>query len=268
MKVNAVVAICSLNQGIGYKGTIPWPYCAEDMRFFRRITTAVRDPSLRNAVLMGRKTWESLPFKPLSKRLNIVLSKTLFDQRRKAEKDLVSRNSSGGDNDGDDNNNNDDDDDNVTFSVKDFRICCNNVMLVESLETLSMVLKSLERRIETVWAIGGTAIYEWALSLSTFNRLYLTLIDKWYDCDTFFPIHLLHSDRNMLAYMLMSREDVNSKRENKKDDDDAVGKTATVTVDVVDEKSETEDYYERYWRLLVLEKSRINGYFELIMDVT
>jgi dihydrofolate reductase len=53
---------------IGHAGVLPW-HLPEDMAHFRR-TTAHR------TVLMGRRTWESLParFRPLPGRRNIVLT--------------------------------------------------------------------------------------------------------------------------------------------------------------------------------------------------
>lgn len=53
---------------IGKDGGIPWRHPG-DMRRFKRIT-------LGNTVVMGRKTWESLPKRPLPERRNIVLSST------------------------------------------------------------------------------------------------------------------------------------------------------------------------------------------------
>ncbi len=63
------------NRGIGLNGTLPWRIPA-DLAHFKSITTKTAVPSKRNAVIMGRVTWESLPpsFKPLPNRLNIVLS--------------------------------------------------------------------------------------------------------------------------------------------------------------------------------------------------
>ena len=55
-----------LNGGIGKKGKLPW-HISEDLKNFKKIT-------LNSTVIMGRKTWDSLPFKPLPKRRNIVLS--------------------------------------------------------------------------------------------------------------------------------------------------------------------------------------------------
>lgn len=53
----------------------------KEMAYFNRMTNSLssKDPGFgkRNAVLMGRKTYDSIPdkFKPLKGRLNIVLSK-------------------------------------------------------------------------------------------------------------------------------------------------------------------------------------------------
>ena len=73
-KFSIVVAMDDCN-GIGRDGTIPWK-CPEDMAFFKRLTTYTT-PGTWNAVIMGRKTWESLPekYRPLPNRLNIVLSR-------------------------------------------------------------------------------------------------------------------------------------------------------------------------------------------------
>ena len=54
------------NGAIGKDGDIPWSL-PEDLNFFQRETTG-------GAIIMGRRTWESLPFKPLKNRLNCVVS--------------------------------------------------------------------------------------------------------------------------------------------------------------------------------------------------
>lgn len=54
------------NGAIGKDNDIPWN-APEDLDFFRGET-------LGGAVVMGRNTWESLPFKPLKNRLNIVVT--------------------------------------------------------------------------------------------------------------------------------------------------------------------------------------------------
>ena len=58
------------NKGIGLNNDIPWKY-PEDLRRFSTITKG-------NVVIMGRKTYESIPIKyrPLPNRINIVISKS------------------------------------------------------------------------------------------------------------------------------------------------------------------------------------------------
>ncbi|RSD09338.1 dihydrofolate reductase [Amycolatopsis eburnea] len=60
----------SSNGVIGRDGQLPW-HLPEDLRHFREVTAGA-------AVLMGRRTWESLPprFRPLPGRRNLVLSRT------------------------------------------------------------------------------------------------------------------------------------------------------------------------------------------------
>jgi dihydrofolate reductase len=57
------------NRVIGNHGTMPW-HIPEDLAHFREITN-------NSPVIMGRKTWESLPprFRPLPNRRNIILTR-------------------------------------------------------------------------------------------------------------------------------------------------------------------------------------------------
>ena len=68
-----IIIICALtkNRVIGNLGKIPW-YIKEDFELFKKFTTD-------NVVIMGRKTFLSLPekFRPLPNRINIVISKNL-----------------------------------------------------------------------------------------------------------------------------------------------------------------------------------------------
>jgi shikimate 5-dehydrogenase/dihydrofolate reductase len=56
-------------RGIGYRGTMPW-HLVEDFQHFKRTTTG-------KTVVMGRKTWDSLPPKsrPLPGRQNVILTR-------------------------------------------------------------------------------------------------------------------------------------------------------------------------------------------------
>ena len=61
--------------GIGINNTLPW-HIKKDFKYFTDMTTG-NHPAKKNAVIMGRKTWESIPknHQPLSNRLNVVLSR-------------------------------------------------------------------------------------------------------------------------------------------------------------------------------------------------
>ena len=67
--VLALVAACARGGVIGIDNRLPW-HLPEDMKFFRETTRG-------KPVIMGRKTWESLPdaFRPLPGRVNIVVSR-------------------------------------------------------------------------------------------------------------------------------------------------------------------------------------------------
>lgn len=64
-QLTAIVAYDS-KRGIGKDGNIPWNIPG-DMKHFKSTT-------MGNIVIMGRKTWDSLPKKPLEGRINIVIS--------------------------------------------------------------------------------------------------------------------------------------------------------------------------------------------------
>jgi len=61
-----VVAIAD-NGVIGQDGAIPW-HISEDMKRFKALT-------MGHAIVMGRKTWDSLPKKPLPGRINVVVTR-------------------------------------------------------------------------------------------------------------------------------------------------------------------------------------------------
>ena len=63
----ALVVAASENGVIGVGGTLPW-HIPEDLKRFKALT-------LGKPCIMGRKTWQSLPRKPLPGRTNIVVSR-------------------------------------------------------------------------------------------------------------------------------------------------------------------------------------------------
>lgn len=70
MRLNLIFAVAA-NGVIGRDGGLPWPAFPEDMRYFKKVTTG-------HSVIMGRKTWESIPkqYRPLPDRINVVVSGT------------------------------------------------------------------------------------------------------------------------------------------------------------------------------------------------
>lgn len=86
------------NWGIGINNELPWKqHLKTDMKYFERttkrvlpsnsalttITPELKESNVQNAVIMGRKTWDSIPpkYQPLKDRLNIVISKRLKESK-------------------------------------------------------------------------------------------------------------------------------------------------------------------------------------------
>lgn len=74
MKPLSMIVAYGDDNVIGVDGKVPWR-CPEDMKFFKETT-------MGHAVIMGRKTWDSIPvkFRPLPGRMNIVLTRGAVDQ--------------------------------------------------------------------------------------------------------------------------------------------------------------------------------------------
>ena len=76
MRRFSIVVAADEAGGIGKDGQLPWRL-AGDMAYFKNLTSEPPAPGQRNAVIMGRKTWDSIParFRPLSGRINVVISR-------------------------------------------------------------------------------------------------------------------------------------------------------------------------------------------------
>ena len=64
--IKAILA-CDDDWGIGKCGGLPWPHNPNDLKWFKENT-------IEGVVVMGKSTWDSLPFKPLPKRENIIVT--------------------------------------------------------------------------------------------------------------------------------------------------------------------------------------------------
>ena len=67
MSTISLVVAAAENGVIGYHGALPWRI-PEDLKRFKALT-------MGKPTIMGRKTWDSLPRKPLPGRINIIVSR-------------------------------------------------------------------------------------------------------------------------------------------------------------------------------------------------
>lgn len=155
-----IVATTS-NLGIGVRNNLPWPSLKSEMAYFARITKRVPPSSpttARNAVIMGRKTWDSIPpkFRPLKGRLNVVVSGL----------------------------------GNVA-GVEGGRVGDEEVVVGPSLaEVLHIVDSKGPEEIARIFVIGGATIYGAALGTERTKRVLVTRVQGEWECDTFFPVEL------------------------------------------------------------------------------
>ncbi|KAK4742295.1 hypothetical protein SAY87_000296 [Trapa incisa] len=146
-----VVVAATREMGIGMDGKLPWKLPA-DMKFFKELTSGTSEPGKKNAVVMGRKTWESIPsmYRPLTGRLNVVLTRSGSFDIATAENVLI----------------------------------CGSMS--SALEMLASSPYSLS--IEKVFVIGGGEIYREALNAPQCDAIHITEIDGNIKCDTFIPV--------------------------------------------------------------------------------
>lgn len=142
-----VIAACCNKNGIGKDNKIPW-FLSGELKYFKHITNYTTTSIERNVVVMGRKTWESIPEKnrPLDGRINIVLTKQdEYDVPR-------------------------------------------GVFTCGSLEGVFPLLDTIHNSSKTnVFLIGGGSIYNECIQKGMCSKIYLTKIYKKYECDVFFP---------------------------------------------------------------------------------
>lgn len=69
-----IIVAATRSNGIGQNARLPWRL-PKEMAYFAQVTSAAPEGAA-NALVMGKNTWESIPskFRPLKKRVNIVIS--------------------------------------------------------------------------------------------------------------------------------------------------------------------------------------------------
>lgn len=146
--IKQIVAV-DKNYGIGYQGDLLFPNMT-DMKYFRSLTIGDKNLPDYNYVVMGRKTYESLPLFPLKQRDKFVITKSLTDEPTKLYEE------------------------NFTIFTQDLEA------LVDSYK--NNWKQDIKR---DMWIIGGSQIYDQTLEHA--DEVYITHIDaEAKDCDTWY----------------------------------------------------------------------------------
>ena len=182
MAATAIVAASSATRGIGLKGELPWNNLSNDMKYFAKITignyppnnnsssssssstttttsttTAAAAKQKMNAVVMGRKTWNSIPtkYRPLKGRHNVVLTR---DPKQFKET--------------------------LTTTSND------NVLVANGLQDAWRQLAMLkDDELGEIFIIGGSELYERSIKEKYVHTILLTSVETppEMEFDTFFP---------------------------------------------------------------------------------
>src|SRR6266516_483776 len=167
--ITLIVAATYPALGIGLASTFPWPPLKGDLAYFARVTK--RAPSsaplnTRNAVIMGRKTWESIPerWRPLPGRVNVVVT----SQGQVEGK---------------------------TEGVKIVRSLEEGLQVLGSAPLTSPAAAQDKQKVEAsaigrIFVIGGARLYDTALSHPATTHILFTKINTAFKADTFFPLDL------------------------------------------------------------------------------
>lgn len=141
MKAISLILAVDKNYGIGKDGKIPWK-SKKDMAQFKEITTG-------HTVIMGRKTWDSLPEKhrPLSNRRNIVITSKMEN-----------------------------------MICDEYDAIYTNIEDAVKYETIISIQNEKHPK---VFIIGGASLYNYCLDHPLLKEIYLTTINVDYDCDIF-----------------------------------------------------------------------------------
>ncbi len=148
MRLSIILAVDSYFW-IWKNNKLPWNI-SSDMKYFKEITSKTKDLAKHNAVIMWRKTWESIPskFRPLKNRINCILSKSL-----KVES--------------------------INSKIDDF------ILYFNSLESCINEIKNKEN-LENVFVIWWAKLYNQVINSPLLERIYLTRVFWNFHCDVFF----------------------------------------------------------------------------------
>ena len=144
MKTISIIVAIAENLAIGKDNQLLW-YIPADLKRFKAITTG-------HTIVMGRRTFESLPKGPLPNRRNLVITRS--------------------------------------------GVAIPGCVMADSIEDAMLKMDALNEN----FVIGGGEVYEQFMPLA--DKLYLTLIHKEFDADTFYP------DIDFDEWVEVEREDI------------------------------------------------------------
>ncbi len=139
MKISLIAAMAD-DRVIGLNNKLPWKLPA-DLAWFKKNT-------LNKPIVMGRKTWESLPFRPLPGRDNIIITRDKNYQAVNKNHQLIS-----------------------------------DAIICSSID--EAIAYAQNKGHEELMFIGGATLYEQVLE--KVDRLYLTLVKGQFAGDAWFP---------------------------------------------------------------------------------
>lgn len=158
----SIVVAVDAGNGMAKNGDMPWT-SPDDMKFFKTLTVGKR----RNAVVMGRGTYESIPldYRPLEFRKCVVISRTWKQEDHP------------------------------------------NILVYPSLGDALAGLGGNASAYDDIFVSGGEAIYGEAVRdyLYLCNKIYVTKFKNDYNCDQFFPYDTV-CDFPMAADPVKTRE--------------------------------------------------------------
>lgn len=141
----SIIVAMADNRAIGKDNDLLW-HLSGDLKRFKKLTTG-------HPVVMGRKTWDSLPKRPLPGRQNIVMT---------ANPDFVAEGAT------------------VVHSINELFDLLRKLPACDNRGQAARVPADDE-----VFVIGGASIYEALLPFT--NRLYVTRVYRDFEADVYFP---------------------------------------------------------------------------------
>ena len=141
----SIIVACSKNGVIGKDNQLPWNL-TQDLKLFKERT-------IGHPLIMGRKTWESLPVRCLKDRLNIVITSKPEEYTKECQ-----------------------------YSNR-----CHGILFFTN--SLSKAIFIAEKNMpgKEIFIIGGQQVYETSLQMNVVDKIYMSKISQVFDGDKYFP---------------------------------------------------------------------------------